>query len=139
LSSFFRITVYICLALVCFNLALIFVDSLGVFPYTSASGKEITNTSSALYDFAGFSGNMNYLWGLVLTGGIVGGVIGFLTSSFIPIGISIFSTVFWATYIRTLGIISIGGYVPGEFLIIFTVAIVFVFVAAIIGMITGAG
>ena len=62
-----------------------------------------------------------------------------LTHSPSIIGAGIFSTVFWTSYVNVNTIISIGGYVPMSFITISFVVMGFLWVGAVIGMITGSG
>jgi len=124
-----------------FTLLLNFISITGAFDYIeSSSGKDINNTGTVLSELSDLSDpNMDYLWGLMIGGIAAGLVVGALTHSVVPTGIFIFSSIFWASFIRVHGILSIGGYVPGELLTIFTICTVFIFIAAVIGMLTGSG
>jgi len=123
-----------------FTLLFSVVHATGAFDITPEQGVQIDDTESALGDTTSLeTPNMNYLITLVLAGAGVGLVIGWITHSIVPVGISIFSTVFWAAYINAHGILSIGNFIPSELLLIFTVCTVFIFIAAIVGMITGSG
>ena len=80
------------------------------------------------------------LWGLVTGLGVAAGlVIGKLTGSTAPIGIFIFSDAFWTSYNATLHILTIGNYLPDSFILLATVGVTFLFIAAVIGMLTGSG
>jgi len=139
LNSFFRICVYICLLLIVFNLTWAFVHSLGAFPI-GEEGTSSERTSSVIEIFTGLSGGMLGLWGLVTGLGIVGAIgIGALMHSTTPVGLFIFADVFWVSYNGTLQIMNIGNYMPAEFLLIATVGITFLFIAAVVGMLTGSG
>jgi len=54
-------------------------------------------------------------------------------------GIFLFGTVFWASYVNTMIVLNLGNFVPTEFLLIGTVAMMFVFSGAVVGMLSGSG
>ena len=141
MNTFFRICVYFCIALMVFTLLLNFVAATGAFSYTpDDAGKEITDTGTVLEDVTALEEpNMDYLWLLVVGGIGAGLVVGALTHSVVPAGIFVFGSIFWASFINVHGILSIGGFIPTDLLTIFTVGVVFIFIAAIVGMLTGSG
>jgi len=55
------------------------------------------------------------------------------------IGAGIFSTVFWTSYVNVNTILSVGGYIPMSFITISFVIMGFLWIGAVIGMITGSG
>jgi len=123
-----------------FTLLFGLVNATGAFGITSGPGSSIGDTDEVLGDISTLeTPNMNYLIGLVVAGTAIGIGVGYITSSLVPVGISIFGSVFWASFINMHTVLSIGGYIPGEILTIITIGTVLVFVAAIIGMITGSG
>lgn len=145
MNTFFRIAVYICLGLIVFNLMIGFMVATGAFPYTSSGGKNIGDTGEVLGDLTDYSSpGMDTLITIALAGAGVGAVLGIITGSVVPIGIGIFSGVFWASFINTHGILSVQissgvSLIPGELLTIFTICAVLIFIAAIVGMLTGSG
>lgn len=141
MNTLFRICIVLCLGLLIFSLAISYLEGTGAFQVEGTSGKEIGNTGTVLGDATNLdTANMNAIWTTVIITGIVSGVVGSIfTHSVIPVGIGIFGSVFWASFINTHMILGTGGYVPGEFLTIFTVATVFIFIGACVGMLTGSG
>lgn len=139
MNTFFRTCLFICIAVIIFTLGLNVVNGLDVFPTeieAGAGGGD--DTASYFSSFA--EEDTDYIWGLVIGGGVIaGGLISVLTRSIVPVGISIYATVFWASYLRALGVMNIGGYIPDDFLLMFTVGIVFLFVGSVVGMLTGSG
>jgi len=125
-----------------FSLIANFVESMGMFPNVDspgASGIDETNDALGLTTL----GDDATMWtifigvtGLTFIGAVA---LAFMTKSITPIGLHIFGAVFWASWINMLSILSYGGYIPGDFLIVFTVGVMFVFIAAIVGMLTGSG
>lgn len=139
LNSFFRICIFICLLLIVFNLTWAFVHSLRVFPI-GEEGISSGRTSGVIEIFTGLSGGMLGLWELVSILGLAGaGAISWAIKSATPIGLFIFADVFWVSYNGTIQIMNIGNYMPAEFLLIATVGITFLFIAAVVGMLTGSG
>jgi len=125
-----------------FSLVANFVAGLDIFPNVTNIGMEDAESSeSALTALTGLdSPDMNAIWigvtGLTFFGAVA---LAALTKSMIPIGLHLFGAVFWTSWIRMSSILSYGSYIPDEFLIVFTVGVLFVFIAAIIGLITGGG
>lgn len=142
MNTFFRISVMFILLMLTFSLVANFVSFLGVFPNVGGVGPSgINNAEDALVAFTGLSDpTMMAIFLGATTLAFIGAItLAALTHSIAPIGIHIFGTVFWASWINMLSIFSYGGYVPGEFLLIFTAGVMFVFIAAIVGMLTGSG
>jgi len=139
-GTFFRASVIIAITLLVFTLSANYILGTGAFPISGDAGKDIDDTGALLGETSTLSTpNMDYLWGIII-GGIAAGIIaGALTHSVVPVGIFVYSSVFWASFIRTHSLLSWGGFIPGNFLSIFTIVIVFVFIAAVIGMLTGSG
>ena len=139
MNTFFRICIYYCLALLVFTLLFGLVNATGAFTIVD-EGLGISDTEGALGDLTTLgTPNMNYIIVLIAGGLAAGLVAGVLTQSIVPVGISIFGSVFWASYINTYSILSVGSYIPGELLLIITVCTILIFVAAIVGMLTGSG
>ena len=142
MNTFFRICIYYCLALLVFTLLFGLVNATGAFGIDVEEGLHISDTDSALGELSTLATpNMNYLIVLVAGGVAAGLVAGVLTQSIVPVGISVFGSVFWASYINTYSVLSMGNpsYIPGELLLIITVCTVLIFIAAIVGMLTGSG
>ena len=122
-----------------FSLCVSFIHGLGVFPVADNPGLE-TTSDNVLSQLTLLDGDMSALWlSLVTIGGVTALGLAYLTHSVTPIGIHLFGTVFWTAYIRTSSILNTGGYIPADFLLIATVGMIFIFIAAIIGMLTGSG
>lgn len=141
MNSFFRICIVICLLMLVFSLVANLISGLDVFPDVSPVGISAENEAGVLSSLTGLSDpNMNSIWlgvtGLSFLGAVA---LAALTRSMTPIGLHLFGTVFWTSWIRMSSVLSYGGYIPSDFLIVFTVGVMFVFIAAIIGLITGGG
>jgi len=118
-----------------------FIAGLGIFPSVSGIGTEVETEGDALTVLTGLDDpNMNSIW-LGVTGLTFLGAVGlaFITKTITPIGIHVFSLVFWTSWIRMSSVLSYGGFIPVDLLLVATVAVMFVFIAAIVGMLTGSG
>jgi len=126
-----------------FTLAINLVVSTGAFPIKGTAGPDISSTGGSLEAITGLGDpNMNNIWLTVTTlGGIAAIGLVWISHSIVPIGLFLFSTIFWTSYIRAWSVINYGSVLTDvpEFTILFTVAILFVFIAAIIGILTGGG
>jgi len=144
LNTFFRIAIFLALGMIMFNLSVAFVNGLGIFDSSEAVGTGTIEGEDAIDTLSGgeFTGIDN-IWDLALYGSIIGGVsavtLAFLTHSTTPIGIYLFGAIFWTSYLSTFTIFSTGGYIPIDFLNLFHVGSILLFVAAVIGMLTGSG
>ena len=140
MSTFFKIAVYLSFVMIVFNLSIAFVGTLGAFPVEDIPGTGTVSEDSALTTFTGLTGGMEGVWLMVTTITGLGAVLlAIAVKSFIPVGVHLFSVVFWTAYIKSNSILSVGGYIPGDFLVIFLIGMIFLFIAAIIGMLTGSG
>jgi len=142
MNTFFRISIFICMIILTFSLVASFIDAMDVFPVEQENpGVDISSTDSALSALTGLDDpNMNSIWLGVSTLAFLGAVtLCFLTKQVTPLGLFLYGEVFWTAWIRTSSVLSYGGYVPGEFLLVFTVGVMMVFIASIIGMLTGSG
>jgi len=133
------------LLMLSFSLVINFLGVLDVFPHMATSGVDSSDTESAVQHFAGFSSStVTWVFAGATTLAFAGVVLlSWATKTITPIGIHLFATVFWGSWINTVSIFSMGGssgpYIPADFLIIFTVGVAFLFIAAVIGMLTGSG
>jgi hypothetical protein len=139
MNSFFRICIYLCMALIVFTLVVNFVEAVGNFGVTTDFGTDV-DESNALSQISGFSGGMENLWLVItLTGGLASIGLVFISKSLSPLAVYAFSTVFWTSWIRMHNILTAGNYLPSELFIIFWVVVLFLFIAAAIGLISGGG
>ena len=131
---------YITVAMFIFTLCVNFVSASGIFPVKVESGFDIneSNRTETLYLISGQ--NITDLWGwaagLVIVGAII---VGWLTKSTAILGVYIFSVTFWTSYVTMLGITDIGNYVPPDIIFIGSAGLMFIWVGAIIGMLSGSG
>ncbi len=118
LNTFFQTCIYICIGLIVFTLAINFVSATGVFDPVS-SGVPADDTSGT---FEGFTGgfSMDLMWITVLSiAGLASVAVAILMHSAIPVGVYIFSAVFWASYGNALGVLG-GLSIPSGFLLMGT-------------------
>jgi hypothetical protein len=122
--------------MIIFTLAINLVSALGVFsaiPTGIASG-----TAGELFTaVSGFTNGFEYIWVILLTAtGFLSFFMAKLMGSASIIGIYLFSAVFWSSFSRCIAFININGFIPADFLTIITVGLLFIWVAAVIGMLT---
>ena len=124
------------------NIGFGFIQGLGAFPLVEdeSIGINDVTTTNALTVLTGLSGGMETMWALFLVAGAAASVfLAWATHSVVPIGIYLFSEVFWTSWIRTHSLLDFGGYIPADFLLLISVGMLFLFIAAVIGMLTGSG
>jgi len=143
MKTFFQISIIITFIMFIFGLLASFIASTGAFPFADDMGISISSDSDFLTKFTGLDEDSQSMRALFL--GVTGlsfiGVVAlaFATKSVVPIGLHLFGLVFWASWTKTSVILGHGGYVPEGLLVIFTVGVFFVFIAAIVGILTGSG
>lgn len=146
MNTFFRVAIFFSIAMIVFNMVIGFVGSLEnpagdkVFPMRDTPGAVSADEESILSEVTGLEEpNMEALWiGIVGGGMAVALFLSWISHTLTPLGIHLFSTIFWTAWIKSNSILS-GGFIPQEFLNIFFVGMIFLFIAAVIGMITGSG
>lgn len=151
-NTFFQVCIFTCIALVIFTLSINFVDSLNVFGVPVQMGfepegtanetfEQLTNVTYETQEGITLSG-MDALWMIILGGGVgIGLVVAWLTHSTSILGVFVFSSIFWASYARSLGVLNVGGLLDpiSGFILIGTVAMGFVWAGAVAGMLSGSG
>jgi len=145
LNTFFQVATYLCIILLLFTLAINFVNAMGIFPVDVKTGISTEgDTPNIFSDITGLDGGMEYIWITILSvSGIGTIVVAILMHSTTPVGVWLFSSVFWTSYIRMIDVVNVTGVFDTDpllsFLKIGTVAMLFLWVGAIIGMFTGSG
>lgn len=144
LNTFFQLCLYICIVMIVFTLAVNFINGLNAFESRVETGVPVgTNTSNTFVNFAGIT--MNEIWVGVLFGtGLLSLALAWMMHSAIPVGVWIFSSVFWTSYQSALTAITGIGIegtqiIPADFLLIGTVMMGFFWMGAIAGMFSGSG
>ena len=137
-NTFFQVAIYVCLALIVFNFAYSFIVSLSVFP-VGPEGVPGSTQASVFRALTGLNTGVADLWLIIVSAGAIAtGFISWLIRSPAPIGVYIFSVVFWNSYNAALNALPLE-MLPAEFVIIGTVAMLFLYSAASIGLLTGGG
>ena len=138
MNSFFRICIVMCIGFILFNVLLAYFASAGNYGFQEDIGISVTDESDALTTFTGLkNSNMRSLFLGVTTIAFLGAVtLSVFTRTVTPIGLYLFGLVFWTSWIKTKSILGEGGYIPDNFLIVFIVGALFIFIAAIIGILT---
>jgi len=150
MKTFFQICVIITVSLAILNIAVNFVSGLGVFPISYSEGTPpIGSTNATMENLTDVrvqqtSGadlvGLDALFVAVLGGGALAAiVIAWVTRSTAIIGVWILSAVFWYSYGRTHVILDLQTYLPTEFILMGTIAMGFVWVGAVAGMLSGSG
>lgn len=144
INTFFQACTAFTILLLLFTLSVNFVSVSGFYPTNAETGIDIntTSTNETFQDVTGgyTPSNIWSVWslaGLIALGGSI--AIAVLTRSSVFVGIYLFSIVFWTAYLNMLGITQLGNYVPGSFIFLGTTSLVFIWMGAIIGMLSGSG
>ena len=144
LNTFFRAALYLSFALIIFNITVAFISGFNVFPVADTPGTGEIQGDEVVEKVSdnGFTG-MEDIWSIIITGTVISGagavLLAWLTHSTTPIGVYLFGAVFWTSYLSTFCIFSTGGFIPAGLLNLFHVGSVLLFIAAVIGMLTGSG
>jgi len=154
-ETFFQICIIFSILLIIFTLSINFVSALGVFGDidfeqginidSGDAGTNLTDISDNVFTkISGYSGGAQSVWVAVMTiGGIISIGTAILMHSAVPIGVYIFSSVFWTSYGRTLNVVNINGIFSTEpmsqFILIITVGLIFIWLGALAGMFSGSG
>ena len=140
LNTLFQTCLYFCLCVIIVTLCINFVEGLNVFPTPIESGFNVGGSSDNIFGaLSGLGGGLEFVWLLAMGGGLaVTGLTLFITHSTIPLGVYLFSAVFWTSYIRALAVIYTW-HIPDDFLVIGTVVMLFLFAGAVAGMFGGSG
>jgi len=146
-ETFFQICIIFAVLLIIFNLSIVFINALNVFGNTVEAGIDIgsnDNSSQVFKKITGLDGGAQYIWFTILgVSGILSISVAILMHSAVPVGVWIFSEVFWTSYVSVIGTINVNNVFTSEpmsyFLLIFTVGLIFVWMGALAGMFSGSG
>ena len=140
-GTFFKLCVYITFCLLIFTLSVNFVSASGFFPVTVEAGPEIGDSANETFlNLVGGDFTTTDMWIVVLTGtGAIGILVAWLTRSTAILGVYLFSVIFWASYLNMISVTNLLNYVPLGFLAIGTTGMIFIYVGAVIGMLSGSG
>lgn len=129
------------LLMLTFSLLSNFVTGLGIFPNVEDIGIDADSDSNVLSTLTDLSDPTMGAIFIGVTGITFLFAVGLstLTRTITPIGLHLFGLVFWASWINMVHIFSAGGYIPESLILVGTVGVMFIFIAAVIGMLTGSG
>jgi len=118
----------------CFN----FISALNILQTSTTTNIDLTTSANNIFSqISGFSGGIEYVWVSILTiAGISSFILAKILNSVSIIGVYLLSAVFWTSFNRCLAFININNFIPSELLTIIIVPLLFIWVAAIIGMFT---
>lgn len=138
-STLYRGCFWFCVAITVITLSISFVSGTEIFGEHIEMGIDTSGNSTTVFtQLSGLTGGLEYMWGLAVGVGLaITSVIAYATHSTTPIGIYLFATIFWTSYSRGISIVQ--EYIPDDFLLIGTVAMLFLFTGAVIGMLSGSG
>lgn len=145
MNTLFRLVFYITVLLMLFNLGWGLVRSLDGTVFSDVddpwdSDVDRDSGESVMYALTGIESKDGTLFGVVLAGaGLVVGLFSLVTHNYTPIALYLFGVGFWASYNGTITAINLGGMIPFEFMILVHATMAFLFIGAIIGLITGNG
>ena len=150
MNTFNSICIAGCIFMTFISMSIGFIDLSGAFGTTTPgtlniNGDSMGTVENLSQNITGTAGNMNWgsVW-LLATGITALGVIGLalLTGTTNMIGVYLFGTFFWSSWINVVNIIRLGGlldFPAGVALItMITVGMTFMFIGAVIGMLSGA-
>jgi len=147
-DTFFQICIMISIFLIVFNVLAVFVNALDVYGGEVETGVDIEESDTADDVFKkilpNLPGGAASVWTTILTvSGIASIAVAILMHSATPVGVWIFSSVFWTSYTAMIGVVNVNNIfteVPMVyFLLAFTVGLIFVWMGALAGMFSGSG
>ncbi|GAH03598.1 unnamed protein product [marine sediment metagenome] len=140
LNTFFQICIYFCIITLVFTLAINVVSAWNLFVTVDSGIQTAEQSDNILAVITGFSGGMEIIWTFILT---IGGISSIIVAKFLQnssiIGVWLLSSVMWTSYFKTVTVVDINNWIPSDIILIFTTAILFIWVAAIIGMLSRSG
>jgi len=140
LNTFFQTCVYFCILIVVFTLAVNVISSWSLFVSVEAGSAASGESDNVFSLLTGLSGGMEFIWLSLLTvGGIASIVVAKITFSTNIIGVWLLSSVLWSSYMRMFSVVEINNWIPLNVIVLFTTVLLFVWVSAIIGMLSGSG
>lgn len=150
MNTFSALCIAACVFMIFVGFSFGFVDAMGVFPVEQASPFDATDDSLEIVEnlsqnITGTEGRMSWstMWGIV-TGAMLIGAIGIslITHTTNLIGVYIFGTFFWSSWINVVGILDTFDFLASAaglvLLTMITVGMSIMFIGAIVGMLSGA-
>lgn len=141
LNTFFKICVYFCLILIIFNFSLTIVNSWNIF-VTAESGVQYEgSTAGGIFEsITGLSGGAGFVWAALVTAtGLAALILVKISQSASVLGVWLLSTVYWTSYHGAITVLNMNNWIPNNILLTITLGLLFIWMAAIIGILTGSG
>lgn len=143
INTAFQACMYITIVILIFTLAVNFVSASGFFPVEAEMGFDINESnSSGIFEILTGQSPIG-IWAMLIGSSavaLIGSVVlAFITRSTAVIGVYIFSVVFWASYMTMLYGLDLSNYIPVGLQLIATASLIFIWMGAIIGMLSGSG
>jgi len=131
---------YITLSLIGVMLFINFVGAMGVFSQTE-TGTPIGEATD-IWGLATEITGIDTIFGIAIGAGLGLGIgLSFLTHSIAPVGISLYSSIFWSAYSKTLSLFDVGNYMNdfgmAGVVVIVTAILLMVWAGSVIGVLTG--
>jgi len=143
LSSFFRLCIYFTICLIIFLLCVNFVSGMGIFSpvetdMPSSSGHDAFSVATNVFvSVTGFSGGVLAVFALLSTiGGIAAVGLALVLRNTNVIAVYLFSVLYWTSFNGFFNTVNINNFIPFDFLVAILVGLFFLWVAAIMGMLT---
>ena len=147
MNSLYQLCIFFTIGITIFSSCVTFVSGLGLFgPADVSYGENSSSMNASIHGYTKSSDHpvglgMGDLFSIVITAGTAAALAGSLIISYITgsttyVGIYLFSVYFWSTFTTAFGIFGILG-LPLSLLGLFTVPIAFIFIGAVIGMLSG--
>lgn len=144
LNNLYQICIFFAISLVVFNLAISLVSGLQIFGNADVTsvepGVDSSDTMGDMTKGPDYPDGMvvGTIWGVIFGGATVAGVVmAYALQDASILGVFIFSGVFWSSYINSMVVITSMAFIPVALVGLFTVPILFIFVGAAIGMLSG--
>lgn len=138
MDNLFQLCFFYCLFLSLFMIAISIVNDLNLFTPV-ASGVSIAGKTpdNIFAEITGFHGGMEYVWTALLSAtGFIVLIVVKITQSTALIGIYLLSIIFWTSFTKFYSVVNINNWIPSNIITLFVVGSMFIWVGAIIGMLT---
>lgn len=107
---------------------------------TDPSSIDNTTDVGIFTELTGLSGDELNLFSIAAVAGMAGAVaFSYMVHSLTPVALYLFGVGFWASYNATITTVNLNGWIPAPFMLMVTVTMIFLFMGAVIGLITGNG
>jgi hypothetical protein len=143
LSTLFQRVIYFSIVLVIFVMVIAFLDGMHIFGPSQKIGMDTVGKDapsvfqSFITEISGLDSGLSGIWLLAIgTSWVTSAALVYLSGSFVPLAITGLGTVFWTAYIHAHTILS--SFIPSDFMLIIDVAMIFIFVGAVYGILGAA-